>query len=61
MGVLKMDATKMLLETRALWAETKKLRGEINDLKKAYDEVEEMLQRLAKEISLMEPIKKGEL
>ena len=56
-----MDATKMLLETKALWDETKKLREEIQDLSKAYDEVEEMLQRLAKEISLMEPIKKGEL
>lgn len=55
-----MDATQMLLETRVLWAETKKLRGEIQDLSKAYDEIEEMLQRLAKEISLMEPIKKGE-
>ena len=61
MGVLKMDATQMILETRVLWAETKKLREEINDLKKAYDEVEDILQRLAKEISLMEPIKKGEL
>lgn len=55
------DATKLLLETRALWTETKKLREEIQYLSKAYDEVEEMLQRLAKEISLMEPIKKGEL
>ena len=60
MGVLKMDATKMLLETSALWAEAKKLREEVQALKKASEEVDNILQRLAKEISLMEPAKKGE-
>ena len=56
-----MDAKTLLLETKALWDEVKKLREEVQDLSKAYDEVEEILQRLGKEISLMEPIKRGEL